>query len=207
MIIVHTFGAMKIKALRHPGYLRLLLFLIYALLATQSCKVVNKSYAIESDARLSLTIPPTSDTSAVITLATGSCTYNVDSFMLVRSDNSFGLKSLKNAKVAYAEISLANADTSNNFGNFENCRMYFHTDVDTQQTYGYIRFIPDTFSSSLQLYSASSSLDLYLRNASNEFPAFITFNYSIRAKLRRPIKDSIHCAIHIPNNLFAGKTN
>ena len=181
-------------------------FLCILSLSLQSCKTVNNTYAIESDVKVNITIPPLADT-GTLTIATGTCSYNVDSFLLASSNNAYGLRNLTIARVAALDLSMVNANTANNFANFENCRVYLYTNVDTQRTFTAWPSVPDSFASSLMNYGINNSLELYLRNTQKPYTSPIVFNYSIRAKLRRPLTDSMHCIIHFPANLLVGKTS
>lgn len=194
-----------------------------------SCKssTDSKTYNIENSPFVPITIKPSADTANWQTLAAGILTCNIDSFIIANTNSEYGLKNLIETEITGFDvadhilgITITDANSTNNFANFDSCIFCYSTSVYPQNSllkannvYGkdnlFYDFIPDVFSTNLEFYhSIVGSPDytsMYLKKNNDASFTPVTFNYSILGKLRRPITDSMHGLFHFTYKLIVGK--
>lgn len=175
----------------------LVLAITFGAVATfQSCtklaKLLNFNLGMQTET-VNVTIPATTGSNGVVTVGPATNTFNVDSFIKNQTGNQLGASNITSVKLASVVFTLNNANSLNNFQNFESCSATFSSNTNSTP---YTISIPnnaDAFSSTLILpIDTTAELKSYIGNQ---------FNYSVSGKLRRSTTIPLDCTITFTFNL------
>ena len=170
------------------------LFAVIFSFGTQSCTKLgnNLHFTLKlQPPALSITIPPipvVDSTNAI----RGSTPYyfNVDSFIKAGTGNLLSINNITNVKITACNFNFTNATTPNNWANFQNVNIAFHSDANTSDFLINSGTIPDIFQSTLALpVDTTADLSSYFKGNN--------FNYSIGGKMRRITTDTLKCNIQL----------
>ena len=141
-------------------------------------------------------IPPYSDTSSMITLGSGTNSYNVDSFIKANTAGVLGVSNIKSVKLSSCTLTIEtrHATSTNNFANIKSCTASFYSNSNTTPYSISLANIPDSSSTYLSL-PVDSTKDL------SGYISGTTFTYSLAGKLRRATTDTIICTVKFAFNV------
>lgn len=142
---------------------------------------------------VTVTLPPTSDTTLQNVISSNSFTYDLDSFIKSKTSNQLGLANVDEFKISSCTLTIQNPDASNNFQNFEQASGSFYTSANTTPlTVGQITNNPNTYATSLSLPVTSDNLKPYLANS-----GATTISYAVGGKLRTPTTQTLTVNVHM----------
>jgi hypothetical protein len=131
-------------------------------------------------------------------LSTKTFYMNLDSLIKANNGES-GLEYLKTLTINSIDLTLSNADTSNNFQNLFSCKMKFFTNVKSDTlTIGSLTSNPDTYKSTLNV-PVATSIDVkdYAKTATR-------FGYILQADVRRPTTKILNCKVKVNYQVTCG---
>jgi hypothetical protein len=141
------------------------------------------------------TVPIVNDTTSDQSYGPATAYVNVDSFITAYSSGNYSIKNLKKATIESCLLTISNPDTDNNFANVQSCEIDFNSDVNTQIIHpATITNNPDVYADSLNV-PVDNSMDV------TSYMNAKQFNYTLKAKLRRPTTKVLNCAVHIKLNI------
>ena len=141
------------------------------------------------------TVPIITDTTQSQNAGTTTVYINVDSFIRASTGNNLGVNNISSVKVQSCSITAQNADSHNNFANFQSCDFSFSSDVNSSVIH------PATITNNQDTYAASINLPV---DNNLELKSYLTghqFSYFIKAKMRRPTTKQINCTVHVQMNI------
>jgi len=165
----------------------------FALLSLQSCGKLASLLTFNNlklqPGSVTVTIPATSDTAAVLTLGSATNNYNVDSFIKATTGSTLGISNITSVKLSSCTITITSGEnTTNNFANFSSCDASFYSNNDNTPYEISIPSNPDVYSTTLTMpVDTTVELKNYLSGS--------TFTYSLSGKLRRATTVPLTCTI------------
>ena len=169
---------------------------IVAITSLQSCTKIGSilQYDIPlQSGSVTITIPPTSKTAGSIT-GTGSNSINIDSVIKANTAGLMGVNNITSVKLTAASMTLANANSGNNFQNFQSCNASFSSNSDATPYSLNIADNPDSYATSLTLpVDSTEELKGYLTGSE--------FTYSAGGQLRNSTTESLTCTITFTFNI------
>jgi len=158
---------------------------------TKLASLLNFNLGMQTES-VNITIPITTDTS-LITVGPATNSYNVDSFIKASTGNQLGEANITNVKLASVLFTLNNADSVNNFADFESVSASFSSNTNTTPYTINIANNPDVYAATLSLpVDTTVQLKTYLGNQ---------FTYSVSGKLRRPTTKPLNCTVTFTFNV------
>lgn len=130
-------------------------------------------------------------------LASDKVALNIDS-IIKANNSSVGVNNIKSAKVQSVHIEIIDADSINNFGVVESCKILLSSDTRPEAvTIAELSGNPDEFKTSIDV-PVNGEVDLaeYLK-ANN-------YSYTLWAKTRRGTTKEVHCTASIGYDLKVG---
>jgi hypothetical protein len=148
--------------------------------------LLNFKLTMQTDT-VNVTIPVTSNTNGIITVGPTVSAYNVDSFIRANTGNQLGISNITSVKLNSVTFKLNNANSSNNFANFQSVSASFSSNTNSTPYTINIADNPDTYATTISLpVDTTVDLKTYLGNQ---------FTYSISGQLRRPTTVPLNCTI------------
>lgn len=171
---------------------------------TQSCNQVTNAVKLPdyswTGASYDITFPPTNDTTAQATIGTQDMTVNIDQLIKDNTGGVGSFNSIKSVHITDIKLTLLDATTQNNFANFSYAGAAFNTDANNGNydpyNIAYVENNPDVYSTILTPPVLSTNDDV-----KKYFQSNTKFYYIVVAKLRRPLKDSVHCHVDLTYNI------
>ena len=161
---------------------------------------------IKGLASVNVTIPAMPVTSSEQLLASGSCNYNIDSFMLIQS--GIGVSNINSLKITSCAIIITNADSLNNASCFSTCKAFYATSSHTDPGYFYQPDIQDIYSNTLILPTPNPAdiKDYFYDKSKSAYSKTLDFNYSINGQLRHPITHPMNCVIQLTFEILSSNS-
>lgn len=164
---------------------------ISAITMFQSCSkigsLLNFTLNMQTES-FTVTIPP-SGTSGTFTVAPTTTEYNVDSFIKAETANQLGIANIKSVKLSSVVFTLNNADSTNNFQNFQALSASFTSNTDATPYDISISDNPNTYATTLSLpIDTTAQLASYIGT---------TFSYNVSGSLRAPTTIPLNCTITV----------
>ncbi len=142
---------------------------------------------------LNMDIPPTTFVNGLITYGPTTSYYNVDSFIKAQTGTLLGVDNIKSVKIVSVRLNILNPSTANNVQNLESCYAKFSSDKYTTPYQVDMPFIPDTYATYIDMpVDTTAELKSYLGT---------NFTYSVSAKMRRPVTETLHCNVEYAFNV------
>ena len=168
-----------------------------AILTMQSCSDAAKKLHYDipyHSGAVEVTIPPTSDTTAVNNISSGPTYFNVDSLIKAKTGNALSISNITSVKLTSVKLTLLDGTTANNFANFQSAYASFYSNSNNTPYQVSIPNNPDVTSYELDLpVDPNAELKSYMTGN--------TFYYAMGGKLRRPVTASVKCKIEFTYNI------
>ena len=172
----------------------LLLTIIIAGLTMQSCDKLKDKFFPGFEIQpsdLQISIPVIASTTSQSAIASFTTYFNMDSIIKAETLNAFTINNVKSITVQELNLSFTNSDNANNFGNFEELSVSFHSNANTTATIiANAPVIQDAIQNDLALSPlATNNIRGYMNGSQ--------LTYTITGKARRPTTKPLTCMMHL----------